>query len=122
MLGCGIGGIGGFMLAVISGSGGLPSPVALPAGSAPAVSRGPIPRAEFQKLVSMKTPEEVLSAVGRPDATELQGSKNMDIKVSAYDALWTYRRATVDPVSSNVDEEVQVRFFSRAAVEVTFHP
>jgi len=61
------------------------------------LGHGTMSRQEFQQAVSGKTPEQVISILGRPERT-------MD------DGVWTYEGRTRDPVSGKVDTFVHVHF------------
>jgi hypothetical protein len=77
--------------------------------TAPA-AKGVYSRQEFRDLVTGKTPDEVLAAVGKPDATtEVPGQTN-----------WTYNKRTKDPVTGKMDLFAVVVFRDGTVYDVLF--
>ena len=77
----------------------------------PAEPAGPVlTRAEFGQRVTGKTEAEVVAAVGPPDST----SEDADGK------YWHYKRRTRDPLTGDLDSDVQVVLKGDKVVAVNF--
>jgi len=69
-----------------------------------------IPRDEFRKRATGKTPEQMIEEFGRPDSTTERATGD----------YWYYRRRTVDPVTGKVDAHIQVIFKNGRVHEMNF--
>lgn len=99
-------------LLTAAAAGGLYYAVALrnpaPAGGGPA---GPeFPRPEFTRLVLNKAEAEVVAAVGPPDSTSEDGDTR----------YWHFKRRTRDPLTGDLDSDVQVVVQGGRAVAVNY--
>jgi hypothetical protein len=55
-------------------------------------------RDDFKSAILLKTPDQVIAAVGRPDTTQQAGTTE----------YWNYHHSTKDPVTGKVDNSAQV--------------
>lgn len=55
-------------------------------------------RSTFKEAIFLKTKDEVIAAVGRPDTTQQSGQTE----------YWNYHEATRDVVTGNIDRSAQV--------------
>jgi len=71
-----------------------------------------LPRDQFRSLVTGKTEQQVLDALGKPDQTQDQ---------EGLGKLWYYNNAAVDPVTGKKTAVVQIVFESGAVTMVNFN-
>ncbi len=71
-----------------------------------------LPREQFRALVSGKTEQQVLDALGKPDETQDQ---------EGLGKLWYYRNVAVDPVTGKKTAQVQLVFEGGAITSVNFN-
>lgn len=71
-----------------------------------------LPREQFRALVSGKTEQQVLDALGKPDETQDQ---------EGLGKLWYYHNAAVDPVTGKKTAIVQLVFEGGAVTSVNFN-
>jgi hypothetical protein len=79
---------------------------------------------EFEALVIGKTPDEVIAAIGKPDATTTPGPRDLPTTDPMYEAFWNYEGkqfAIVDPTSGKEDMWATVGFEKGRATNVTHH-
>lgn len=67
-------------------------------------------RDTFRHLVYMKSQEEVLKAVGKPDTTQETGGM----------VIWYYKGITKDPITEKIDYHVQLVFESGKVLRVNY--
>lgn len=71
-----------------------------------------LPRDQFRSLVSGKTEQQVMDALGKPDETQ---------DVEGTGKMWYYRNAAVDPVTGKKTALVQVVFEGGVVTTVNFN-
>lgn len=71
-----------------------------------------LPREQFRSLVSGKTEQQVLDALGKPDETQDQ---------EGLGKFWYYRNVAVDPVTGKKTAQVQIVFDGGTVTTVNFN-
>lgn len=70
-------------------------------------------REQFKSMVIMKTPEEVIKAVGKPYHTTNYGNPEVE-------QIWWYEHRTYDPVTGKIDSSTRIYFQYGFADHVVF--
>jgi outer membrane protein assembly factor BamE (lipoprotein component of BamABCDE complex) len=97
------------LIAVVCLSAGCLDKPTAPGGQAATPTVVPT-REEFRAKVMGKTPDEVITAVGKPDSTQESGGNQN----------WYYEKRSRDPITGNVDRSAQVVFEGGRVVRVNF--